>query len=70
MDARNIIQELGGTSATARFFECRPAAVSQWKRENKLPNARLLHLKAARPDLFALADQPEASDGTAEAAAA
>lgn len=52
MDARHIIKKLGGPSAVARFFECRPAAVSQWKRENRIPNARLLHLKAARPDLF------------------
>lgn len=47
-----IIQNLGGPSAAARFFECKPSAVSQWVRENKIPNARLLHLKAARPDLF------------------
>lgn len=52
MDARTIIQKLGGPSEAARFFECRPAAVSQWKRDNKIPHARLLHLKAARPDLF------------------
>jgi hypothetical protein len=52
MDAKTIISKLGGPSAAARFFECRPAAVSQWKRDNKIPNARLLHLKAARPDLF------------------
>lgn len=58
MDARTIIQKLGGPSAAARFFECRPAAVSQWKRENKIPNARLLHLKAARPELFESADHP------------
>lgn len=56
MDARTIIQKLGGPSAAARFFECRPAAVSQWKRENKIPNARLLHLKAARPELFEPSD--------------
>lgn len=52
MDAKTIIQKLGGPSTAARFFECRPAAVSQWKRDNRIPNARLLHLKAARPDLF------------------
>lgn len=47
-----IIQKLGGPSAAGRFFECKPSAVSQWVRDNKMPNARLLHLKAARPDLF------------------
>lgn len=59
MDARTIIQKLGGPSAAARFFECKPAAVSQWKRDNRIPNARLLHLKAACPDLF---DQPQTGD--------
>ena len=52
MDAKTIIQQLGGPSAAARFFECRPSAVSQWKRNNRIPNARMLHLKAARPDLL------------------
>jgi hypothetical protein len=52
MDVTFIIQQLGGPSAAARFFEIAPAAVSQWKQKNKIPNARLLHLKAARPDLF------------------
>lgn len=52
MDARKIIEKLNGPSAVARFFECSPAAVSQWKRDNHIPKARLLHLKAARPDLF------------------
>ena len=47
-----IIKNMGGPSAASRFFECKPSAVSQWVRENKIPNARLLHLKAARPDLF------------------
>lgn len=52
LDVSLIIQKLGGPSAAARFFECKPSAVSQWVSENKIPNARLLHLKAARPDLF------------------
>lgn len=60
MDAKTIIQRLGGPSAAARFFECRPSAVSQWKRNNKIPRARLLHLKAARPELFDLSQQEAA----------
>ena len=56
MDAKTVIQQLGGPSAAARFFECKPAAVSQWKRNNRIPNARLLHLKAARPDLYSNPD--------------
>lgn len=57
MDAKTIIEKLGGPSKAARMFECKPSAVSQWKRDNKIPNARLLHLKAARPDLFEHDDQ-------------
>lgn len=52
MDVNLIISKLGGPSKAAHFFECTPAAISQWKRDQKIPNARLLHLKAARPDLF------------------
>lgn len=52
MDAKTLIDKLNGPSAAARFFECSAAAVSQWKRANHIPKARLLHLKAARPDLF------------------
>lgn len=52
MDVTLIITKLGGPSAAARFFECKPSAISQWKRDSKIPKARLLHLKAARPDLF------------------
>jgi len=56
MDVTLIIQKLGGNTAAARFFEIRPSAISQWKSANKIPQARLLHLKAARPDLF---EQPQ-----------
>lgn len=52
MDAREIIKKLGGPSEAARFFDCSPAAVSQMKRENHMPKARLLHVKAAHPDWF------------------
>ena len=57
MDVKLIIQKLGGNTAAARFFEIRPSAISQWKSANKIPNARLLHLKAARPDLFEKQDR-------------
>ena len=52
MNVKHTIQQLGGPAKAALFFECTSAAISQWIRENKIPNARLLHLKAARPDLF------------------
>lgn len=60
MTSRKIIENLGGTSETARLCECTPQAVSQWfglgedGRERKIPKARLLYLKAIRPDAFKL----------------
>lgn len=61
MDARTLIEKLGGPTAAARMFECTQSAVSQWKRDNKIPPARMLHLKAARPDLFAQPQQEQAA---------
>lgn len=52
MDANKIIDALGGTCAVASLCEVGPSAVSQW-RENGIPRARLMYLKAVRPDVFA-----------------
>lgn len=52
MDVKTLIDELGGRRRAAEFFEVTQAAISQWVAANKMPRARLLHLKAARPDLF------------------
>lgn len=49
--ANQIIDDLGGTSAVAELCECRPASVSDW-RKNGIPKARLLYLKAIRPEVF------------------
>ena len=46
-----IIDALGGTAKVAKLCEVDPAAVSQWRR-NGIPNARLMFLKLARPDVF------------------
>lgn len=46
------IEALGGDVAAAEFFEITRQGVAKWRKEKKIPNARLLHLKAARPDLF------------------
>ncbi len=46
-----IIDALGGTGKTATLCEVRPAAVSQW-RSDGIPPARLMYLKAVRPDIF------------------
>lgn len=50
-NARKIIDELGGTAATARLCQVRPQAVSQWKQKG-IPRAVALFLRAKRPDLF------------------
>ena len=46
-----VIDELGGTSATARLFRVTPEAVSQW-RKNGIPDYRIDYLQLLRPDIF------------------
>jgi hypothetical protein len=59
MDSEKIIEKFGGPSELARLCECTPQAVSQWSGtdpdtgvQREIPNARLLYLKAIRPDIF------------------
>lgn len=58
MDSEKLIKTLGGISAVARLCECTPQAVQQWYgkdrngRDRTIPNARLLHLRAVRKDVF------------------
>ena len=51
IQANDVIDRLGGTGATARLCETSPGAVSQWRRDG-IPQARLMYLKLARPDVF------------------
>lgn len=51
-DADRIIEALGGDVQAAGFFEITRQAVAKFRKQGYLPRARLLHLKAARPDLF------------------
>ena len=51
MDANKIIDAIGGTNAMAELCKVTPQAVSQW-REDGIPEARLMYLKLARPDVF------------------
>lgn len=51
MDDSIIIDFLGGPTAVAELCECRPQAVSQWKRKG-IPKSRRLYLRAVRPDAF------------------
>lgn len=46
-----IIDELGGTQSVADLCEVKPPAVSQWRTEG-IPRARLMYLRAIRPDVF------------------
>lgn len=63
-DIDEIVAALGGDVGAAAFFEVTRQAVAKYRKAGYLPNARLLHLKAARPDLF----KPRTT-GTAKAAA-
>ena len=47
-----VIEQLGGDVKAAEFFEITRQAVAKFRKQRRFPNARLLHLKAARPDLF------------------
>ena len=51
MDANQIIDLIGGTVATAELCRVSPQAVSQW-REDGIPEARLMFLQLARPEIF------------------
>lgn len=52
-EPETIILRLGGPVRVARLCEVTPQAVHQWK--TKIPPARLMYLKAVRPDVFAAA---------------
>lgn len=52
IDVGLIIESIGGDVKAAEFFEITRQGVAKWRKQKKIPNARLLHLKSARPDLF------------------
>ena len=67
MTSQETIQALGGPSEVARLCEVSPQAVSQWfgidpasGEERTIPRARLMFLKAVRPEVFAAAELPAA----------
>lgn len=51
MDANKIIDDLGGTSVVADMCKVTSGAVSQWRHDG-IPPARLMYLRAVRPDVF------------------
>ncbi len=50
--ASEIIDRLGGTFAVAKLFNLAPPSVSEWKAKEKIPEARMMFLRLARPDVF------------------
>ncbi|WP_323141308.1 hypothetical protein [Massilia phyllosphaerae] len=60
MDAKKIIERIGGTVKTAELCQVTPGAVSQWL-DAGIPKARLMYLRLARPDAF---DDPPAAATT------
>jgi hypothetical protein len=54
--ASQIIDDLGGTKATAELFGIESAAVSQWRR-NGIPKPRMQYLRLARPELFLTSEE-------------
>lgn len=61
MSPSAIIEALGGTFRVAELCEVRPPSVSGWKK-NGIPKARMMFLRAARPDVFRVLDgEPSAS---------
>lgn len=52
-NVNEIIAQLGGTSATARFFKVKPSGVVYWRKKG-IPSYRVDYLRLARPDLAPL----------------
>ncbi|WP_025041006.1 hypothetical protein [Nitrosospira briensis] len=57
--ANQIIDALGGTNAVARLFNIKPPSVSGW-REDGIPDARLMYIKVAHPEVFSTPNQTKA----------
>lgn len=52
INVSDVISRLGGTTAVAEIFGIEPPSVSEWKRRNHIPRARLMYLQLAHPDVF------------------
>lgn len=51
-EVNRILDALGGDVGAAEFFEITRQGVAKFRKQGYIPRARMLHLKAARPDLF------------------
>ncbi len=52
MNPSELIDALGGTVKVAELCEVWPSAVSQWRTDG-IPRARLMYLRAVRPEIVA-----------------
>lgn len=52
VEANRIINAMGGTVKVSEIFNITTGAVSQWRDENGIPDARMFSIKLMRPDLF------------------
>lgn len=54
MDAKTVVFLLGGPTKVAKLCGIKhPQAVSMWVSRGEIPHARLMYLRAVRPDIFA-----------------
>ena len=44
MDALELIEKLGGTFAVAELADVKPPSVSEWKKNNRIPDDKLMRL--------------------------
>lgn len=56
----SIIDALGGNTKVAVLCNVSSQAVSKWRREG-IPEARLMYLRLARPEVFSAAESPKAA---------
>ena len=52
MDTENIINKLGGSSKVAQICEINVAAVSQWKKNGRIPKGWLRFFQSEYPLVF------------------
>jgi len=52
IEANRLIEAMGGTLKVSNIFNITTGAVSQWRDEGGIPEARMFSIKLMRPDLF------------------
>lgn len=57
MNPSEVIEALGGTFRVAELCEVRPPSVSGWRKYG-IPRARMMFLRAAKPEVFKALEAP------------